>query len=334
MGPALLVLLVVAFRRRWFCRYACPTGFLLAVAGRNSTRAARRRGERFPQMARPLAWACIGTALAGYPVLLWMDPLSLFCGVSGWPRAASGPALLAVVVPLLLLILGTFLWPGVWCGRICPLGGLQDVVFDAARVLRGNRAATVAAEDPARRGFLVLLAAMPAGWALRSLHLRPRVIRPPGAAAPDVFSGLCSRCGLCTSVCPQHIVAPDLGRTGLAGLLTPVLTFQQGYCDEWCNRCTQVCPTGALRPLSVAEKRADSLGTAVIDRSTCLAWANRKSCVVCQEFCPYHAVTLAEHQGVPCPSVDAARCRGCGACEKECPVRPVRAIQVQPSNAA
>ena len=319
MIPAVVFLVVCFFRRRFFCRYVCPTGYALEQCGQRKRRDARR-DARLPLIAHPVAWVSLGALAAGYPFLLWLDPLSLFGGAGSLFAVIQRPSAWIAAVPFLLLLLFTLLLPRVWCGRVCPLGGLQDLLADARGAVRRLFQGTDHVDPRQRRAFLWLLGGLPVGVALRGWGAPAPVVRPPGAASASVFNGLCSRCGMCSSICPQGIIQPDLTATGVAGLLTPVLSFAHGYCDEWCDRCTQVCPTGALRPLTLDEKRAEQLGVAEIDHPTCLAWGEQKHCVVCQEFCPYQAIELIEHDGLACPVVDADRCRGCGACEKECPV--------------
>jgi len=51
--------------------------------------------------------------------------------------------------------------------------------------------------------------------------------------------------------------------------------------------------------------------------------------MVCDEYCPYHAVKIIEHNGVNCPEVDPDICRGCGLCQTVCPAVPEKAIIVQ-----
>jgi Pyruvate/2-oxoacid:ferredoxin oxidoreductase delta subunit len=154
-------------------------------------------------------------------------------------------------------------------------------------------------------------------------------LRPPGAAPESRFPGLCVRCGNCITVCPQRILAADLGQSGLGGFLTPIVDYERDYCDEWCAQCTRVCPSGALRPMALADKRRLVMGNARIDKTRCLAWSQQRACMVCSEFCPYLAIRAREQQGVPCPEVILEVCRGCGACQKHCPALPQKAIRVQ-----
>ena len=184
-----------------------------------------------------------------------------------------------------------------------------------------------------------LLAAIPAAAAsLVVKHaLGPNghnAIRPP-SADPARINALCARCGNCMRACPEKLIRPDLGASGIDGLFTPAIilrshdTKQESYCFQDCVACTQVCPTGALRPLTVEEKHARPIGLAVIDFKKCLAWAKDEYCAVCDEYCPYQAIKLQERNGVNCPTVDAAKCRGCGACESACAADPI-AIVVKP----
>jgi len=116
---------------------------------------------------------------------------------------------------------------------------------------------------------------------------------------------------------------------GLDGLLTPVIHMQPGYCSEFCNRCTTVCPSGAIKMLTLDQKREVAIGTAVVTRQKCLAWAEGQYCMVCDEFCPFNAIHTEVHNGVNCPVVNTEACRGCGLCQKECPALQT-AIIVEP----
>jgi len=62
-----------------------------------------------------------------------------------------------------------------------------------------------------------------------------------------------------------------------------------------CVACGQICPTSAIRPITLSEKHGlgefakagpIKLGTAFFDRNRCLPWAMDKPCIVCEENCP------------------------------------------------
>jgi MauM/NapG family ferredoxin protein len=151
---------------------------------------------------------------------------------------------------------------------------------------------------------------------------QPGLIRPPGAVPEEAFLCLCLRCGACMQACPSNGLQPTYFAAGLAGMFSPVLVPRRGPCELGCNACGHVCPSRALRSLPLEEKQRAKIGVAVVLRTKCLAWEQDKRCVVCQEVCPYGAVSLRSVPGqqVPVPVVKAERCFGCGACECHCPV--------------
>jgi ferredoxin len=134
--------------------------------------------------------------------------------------------------------------------------------------------------------------------------------------------------------CPANALQPVYFMAGLAGMFTPVLTPRRGSCEASCNACNQVCPSRALRKLSLPEKQRAKIGTAVVQRHKCLAWEEDRRCVVCQEVCRYGAISLRPLQGhqAPVPYVKPDRCFGCGACECHCPVATA-AVIVESTNA-
>jgi len=313
-----------------------------------------------------LCLVMLGSALAGFPLLLNLDPLAQFNGFFSvwrsmdWRWVDGLPALSLIILGLI-----TAIWPHLWCERICPLGALQALLGMAGKAcwqgivrkpapqpatveaiwtktwgvaspdtpeLETRRPRQASAMDTGRRAFLVLAFGAVLGWALKRMGIHypgpDGPIRPPGAVAERVLRGLCSRCGSCMRACPEGIIIPDWGIGGPGSWLTPRLDFSQRYCNEWCRGCTGVCPTGAIRRLSLEAKRALSIGMARVDRTRCLAWNEEQYCMVCYEFCSYQAIRIVEHNGVNCPEVDEARCRGCGACQSHCAAEPSLAIMV------
>ncbi|MCI8468251.1 MAG: 4Fe-4S dicluster domain-containing protein [Eggerthellaceae bacterium] len=137
------------------------------------------------------------------------------------------------------------------------------------------------------------------------------LVRLPGAQDEERFLAACLKCDKCRSACPQDCVSVARLEDGLLNARTPYLDFHKGACD-FCGRCIEVCPTGALAPFDPASER---LGVAVIDAAECIAW-KQGGCVRCVEACPYGAVVLNENGR---PVVEADLCNGCGACEHACP---------------
>lgn len=163
-----------------------------------------------------------------------------------------------------------------------------------------------------------------------------RVIRPPGALAEGAFLDRCVRCGNCMKVCITNGLQPVLLQSGVAGIWTPQLVPEIGYCEYQCTLCGQVCPTSAIRRLEVEEKKKTRIGLARIDRRLCLPWAKKKQCIVCEEHCPIarKAIQLrkAVVDGITLyrPYINHRLCIGCAICQTKCPVRPVRAVRVYP----
>jgi len=158
------------------------------------------------------------------------------------------------------------------------------------------------------------------------------LIRPPGALPEQTFELLCVRCGLCMANCPSNTLQPLGFQNGVLSLFTPVLVPRIGACYPDCNLCGEICPTGAIRKLDLVEKQWAKVGTAVITKERCIAWEWEKRCLVCDEACPYDAITMVEISGIKVlvPIVVESRCNGCGACEMSCPVYPQKAIQISP----
>lgn len=176
--------------------------------------------------------------------------------------------------------------------------------------------------DPSRRQILASLATGVVGASVAKTGLlkskNPYPLRPPGAREEE-FLTRCVRCGQCIKVCPKKALHLALFEAGLEGVWTPMLVPRLGYCDYSCNACGQVCPSGAIPPLSLEEKRKAVIGTALVDVDRCVV------CWQCDYRCPVGAFEIVEVQGKTgkFPKVAPDRCIGCGICEYFCPVRHV-----------
>ena len=154
------------------------------------------------------------------------------------------------------------------------------------------------------------------GGSIRFLGQKDRFLRPPGALTEGEFLSLCIKCQKCQEVCPTGAITPVLLTEGVADVSTPKLSFRPGYCNL-CMRCIEVCPTGALQPI---EEEAVRLGVAEVDKESCVAWV-WVGCTKCYEECPFDAIALDSNQR---PIVDASKCNGCGLCEYICPSSSLR----------
>lgn len=158
---------------------------------------------------------------------------------------------------------------------------------------------------------------------------RKTPLTPPGALSAKHFAQHCTACQLCIANCPNQVLRPS---EDLEHLMQPVMQYDKGYCRPECTRCSQVCPTGAIQPITIEEKSAQQIGHAVWVRKNCVILTDEVECGNCARHCPTGAiemVPLEEDEEKWVPAVNEEMCIGCGACENLCPARPFSAIYVE-----
>jgi len=308
-GLFLLLLFLNAVRPRFFCRTLCPLGALLGATSRLSLFHVYRSESK-----------CNGCE---------------YCRVN-CPGAADPHASLRKSECFVCME----------CRENCPTNAITF------RAVPPEGTQVTPLPDLTRRGLIQSGAVAAVGVPLLGASVRPDrtpnllLIRPPGSVTEDDFLAKCVKCGACMKVCPTNVIQPTLIQAGIEGIWTPVMVYRLGYCEYNCTLCTQVCPTGAIRQLTAAEKLGHEpfktpvkLGTAFVDRTRCLPWAMYKPCIVCEEMCPVSpkAIYIEPAEAVNSsgqkvalqrPVIDPERCIGCGQCENKCPVYDQRAIRV------
>lgn len=159
---------------------------------------------------------------------------------------------------------------------------------------------------------------------------RATPLTPAGSLSAQNFAKRCTGCQLCVSKCPNDVLRPA---TGLTNFMQPTMEYDRGYCRIECNRCSEVCPTGAIQPIALEEKSSTQIGHAVWVEKNCLASAKGVTCGNCARHCPVGAIQMVHPGGdeskPAIPAINEARCIGCGACENLCPARPFTAIYVE-----
>ena len=222
------------------------------------------------------------------------------------------------------------------CAGVCPKEAISFPAFSPA-----NSDAKLGGEyssaDFSRRGFLYSIAGgltvafVTGRTPFTPLQGKHQLIRAPGAVPESEFLRTCIRCGECMKSCLTNTLQPCFWESGLAGLWTPKMDLRFAPCEQNCNVCGKVCPTQAIRSLSLEEKTHAKVGTAVLRKELCLVWAQDKLCLICDEICPYNAIVFRTVEGYRRPVVIASRCNGCGFCEQRCPIQGESAIVIAPN---
>ena len=175
-----------------------------------------------------------------------------------------------------------------------------------------------------------LLAKSTTGVSLKQEVKRKQPIAPPGVQNIDRLLQKCISCHLCVTKCPSHVIKPALFEYGLGGIMQPKLYFDHGFCSYDCTDCGDVCPTGAILPLTKEEKHHTQMGQVNFIVENCIVYYDETSCGACSEHCPTQAVSMIPYKDtLTIPHIEPSICVGCGGCEYVCPAIPFKAIYVE-----
>jgi len=288
-------------RERFWCRYVCPAGALLGLLGRWNLFKVKVDEGKCTKCG--LCSIHCQTQASPFPNAEWKSSECVYCET---------------------------------CAAVCPT---KAVAFPTRW-----KAEKPPAVDFSRRRILAataLAAASVPFFRISKARKRadPKLIRPPGSLPEAKFLAKCVKCGECMKACPTNGLQPALSEAGPEGLWTPVLVPKIGYCEYYCSLCSQVCPTGAIKELTIPEKTAVKIGTAWVDKNRCLPYFLGRPCIVCEEHCPTSpkaikfvmAETTLPDGSVAtqkAPFIDLDLCIGCGICENKCPVVDAPAIYI------
>lgn len=149
-------------------------------------------------------------------------------------------------------------------------------------------------------------------------------ILPPGAGSVSRFAAKCTACQICVNSCLGEVLQPNSKMGGQVQV-----SFESGMCEFNCKRCSEVCPSGAIKKLSLSEKMLTRIGLAEYHREICIPFLDGTECGACAEHCPTGALTMTDGpNGAKIPKLKESLCIGCGNCEYACPVEPYPAITV------
>ena len=188
----------------------------------------------------------------------------------------------------------------------------------------------------------------------KKIPARKTPLKPAGSLSLAHFTQHCTACQLCVSVCPNQVLRPS---GALLTLMQPEMSFERGWCRPECTKCSEVCPSGPITPVTREEKSSIRTGHAVVIHRNCIVNTDGVSCGNCAKHCPTGAIMMVpnrrhghggggndgaghgRHHGnagsadegtAPLiPIVNEEKCIGCGACEYLCPARPFSAIYVE-----
>ncbi|MDO5307874.1 MAG: 4Fe-4S dicluster domain-containing protein [Planctomycetia bacterium] len=252
------------------------------------------------------------------------------------------------------LALCCLVWPYFWRFSLCPCGTLQEILYIPWRLCR--RALRRPSPDNShvateqlhkRRAFLNILGAtvltslFGATFLSRAKGAALRIFLPPSKRPVEDFLARCAHCGLCVRTCPTQILdlvnlsksKPDSdANASPSNALTlledaslngaPYLSYDRGlgYCEKDCSACGEVCPTGALMPMTPIEKAQRPIALAVFDLEKCKIYYQQE-CHICRHECPYDAIDFiwSDEEYAYLPTINSDQCAGCGRCVVACP---------------
>jgi polyferredoxin len=199
---------------------------------------------------------------------------------------------LTIGAPLFLLAL-TLVLGRSFCGWVCPLGTLMDLVQPLAFWHRKKTARKNAANGRRNSRLRYLLLAFVLGGSLLSIKVL-------GLIDPLIIFSRAAAAGMVTVLGSQQSYERG-GLTYFSLLFIAILLLEAWQPRFWCRH---LCPQGAL--LSLISRFS------LLNRRVSPACSN---CALCRNACPMNAIPRDEHD------TDYSDCTLCLECEAACPIK-------------
>ena len=265
------VLCIVFFKNRYFCTNICPIGAILGIISKISLNK------------------------------IYMTDECISCGMcerncpSGCIDAGENKVDNEICIKCLK------------CISVCPK--------NAIKYGRNRNKKTVLFNSKRREviGCIAYIAAIGAGASI-GLNIVKNVIKkvrnviiPAGSVDTVRMQNKCLNCNLCINNCPNKILKKSDEKFSVVHI---DYSYGKGYCEYECNKCSQVCPSGAIKRITLSEKQNTRIAMAMI-KDDCM------QCGHCIEVCPKGAIVHENSQPI---RIDGSKCIGCGKCKKFCPI--------------
>jgi ferredoxin len=268
-------------------------------------RTRRQAGGRFDRLARRMVqWGFLLLFLFPFlPLIYKRLTFQHTSAYASWllpwdPLLALGNLLdrnttaLIIGAPLFLLAISLVLGRS-FCGWVCPLGTLTDLVQPLAFWHRKKPSRPVAVKSRRNSRLRYLILALALGGALLSIKVL-------GLIDPLIIFSRAAIAGLVTLLGSQQAFERG-GLTYFSLLFIAILLLEAWQPRFWCRH---LCPQGAL--LSLVSRFS------LLNRRVSPACSN---CGLCRSACPMNAIPQDEH------NTDYSDCTFCLECEAACPVK-------------
>lgn len=226
------------------------------------------------------------------------------------------------------------------CEKECPTGAVnsKEKTLDNERCIRCMRCVAKCPANgiiyghkkeniefkPSRRTFITtgIIAAATIGIFAKGKdiakiiieNIKNRYILPPGASSQEEFLQKCTNCGLCVEHCKGKVLKKSDKEHE-----TVYIDYTSGKCQYDCKNCSDVCPTGAIKKMTLEEKQNTRIGLVKFDYEIC------SKCGLCAHMCPKSAIS---HKFGEKPVYNPQNCIGCGACKIICPVNAIEIVAI------